>query len=209
MAEILLDSQGNPTAPAAGQVLLYPATSSKQMTSKDENGKALSLPGIKNANTANVVATGVDTYLTGSALAVPAHGLQAGSAFKWRLYMTKSGAGTATPIWVVRVGTLGTVVDTARLTFTGPAQTAVIDTGFVEINAILLNVGAAGVMAGGLALAHNLAATGFANIASPVLQVTSAAFDTTTANLIVGVSVNPGTAGVWTHQLVLAELLNT
>ena len=208
MADFLCDEQGAPATPGAGKIALWPDSVSKQWASKDPTGKALTMPGIKNANTANVVATSVDTYLTGSALAVPPHGMQAGTIFKWRMFMTKSAAGIAAPIWNVRLGVLGTVVDTARLTFTGPAQTAVVDTGFVEITAILRNTGASGVLAGGLTMTHNLAATGFANIGSPTLQVTSAAFDTTTANLIVGVSVNPGASGVWTHQLVKGEALN-
>lgn len=208
MADFLYDEQGAPATPGAGKVALFPHSSNKQWASRDSTGKVLTMPGIKNTNTADVVASAADTYLTGSALAVPSHGLQAQTIFKWRMFMTKTAAGIAAPIWGVRVGILGTVVDTARLTFTGPAQTAVIDTGFVEITAILRSVGASGVLAGGLCLTHNLAATGFANIGSPTLQATSAGFDTTTANLIVGVSVNPGASGVWTHQLVKGEALN-
>jgi hypothetical protein len=208
MADLLFAEQGAPTTPGAGDIALFPHSSSKQWASKDSTGKILTFPGIKNWNNADVVANAADTYLAGSALAVPSHGLQAGTLFKWRLYMTKTGAGVAAPVWVIRVGTLGTVGDTIRCTFTGPAQTGVIDTGFVEIAAILRNTGAAGILAGGLILNHNLAATGFANIGSPTLQNTSAGFDTTVANLIIGISVNPGAAGVWTHQIVKAEMLN-
>lgn len=111
-------------------------------------------------------------------------------------------------MWTVVVGTAGTTADTARLTFTGTAQTAVVDTGAVEIWAILRNTGAAGVLAGGLNMTHNLAATGFSTLAAQVLQNTSAGFDTTLANLIVGVCVNPGASGVWTHQIVAADMFN-
>jgi hypothetical protein len=123
--------------------------------------------------------------------------------------MTKSAAGTAAPVWVVRVGTAGTTADTARLTFTQIAlQTAVVDTGMVDIIAVLRNVGAAGVLAGGLKMAHVLAATGFSTLDHNVLSVVSAGFDTTVANLIIGVSVNPGASGVWTHTVVTSEMLN-
>lgn len=210
MPDVLIDTQAVPSTPAAGKALIFVHSGTKQPTSKDDSGRTNSLcSAIRNYNTADVVANAADTYLTGSALAVPTGlTLQVGTTFKWRFFMTKTAAGTAAPSWNVRVGTNGTTADTARLTFTGPAQTAAVDTGFVEIIAVLRNVGAAGVVAGGLSLTHNLATTGFANIGSPTLQVTSAGFDTTTAGLIVGVSVNPGAAGVWTHQVIKSEMLN-
>jgi len=179
------------------------------MASKDDVGKVLLLPGLKNFNIADVVASAADTYLTGSSLNIPSHLLQAGAMPRWKLVMTKTAAGTAAPIWRIRIGTLGTTGDAAILTFTQVAlQTAVVDTGFVEIIANLRNIGVAGVLAGALRMNHVLAATGFSTLTTNVLQVTSAGFDTTVANLIVGVSVNPGASGVWTHQVVQAELLN-
>jgi hypothetical protein len=209
MADLLVDTQGTPASPSAGKALLYPDSSSKQWTGKNENGRCFSFDGaVRNWNTADVVANAADTYLVGSSIAIPQHLLQAGATFKWRFVFTKTAAGLATPIWSVRVGTLGTIADVARLVFTGPAQTAVIDTGIVEINAVLRNIGAAGVLAGGLELVHNLATTGIATSQAPCLQTTSAGFDTTVANLIVGVSCNPGSAGVWTHQTVVAEMSN-
>lgn len=210
MPDILLDTQAVPTTPAAGKTLLYVHSGTKLATTKDDSGRSQSLTGyIANQNTADVVANAADTYITGSALAVPTGlTLQVGTTCVWRFFMTKTAAGVAAPTWIVRVGTAGTTADAARLTFTGPAQTAAVDTGVIEIYAVLRNVGASGVLAGGAVLSHNLAATGFANISSPVLQVTSGAFDTTTAGLIVGVSVNPGASGVWTHQVVSAQMGN-
>ena len=207
MADILLDTQGVPTAPAVGSTLIYP-NSNKRITSTDENGLDLTLHPLYNANTADVVANAADTYLTGSSIAIPSHLLQAGAIFRWRFGVTKSAAGVAAPIWVVRVGTLGTVVDAARLTFTQVAlQTAAVDAAFIDIDVVLRNIGAAGVLAGVLKMNHVLAATGFSTLTMNVLQVTSAGFDTTTASLIIGVSVNPGAAGVWTHQVVTAQAL--
>lgn len=207
MADLLLDTQGTPAAPGAGKLIIYPDSSSKQLTTRNENGRCFSLDGvIRNWNTADVVANAADTYLAGSSLAVPQHLLQAGATLKWRFAMTKTAAGVATPIWTVRVGTLATIADAARLVFTAPAQTAVVDTGCVDISLILRNTGALGIMAGVLELGHNLAATGFSTLTTPVIQVTSAGFDTTVANLIVGVSCNPGAAGVWTHQMIAAEM---
>ena len=206
MAEFLLDVQAPSATPAAGTSLLFPHASNKLWAQKDDTGRVTTLIGIGNTNLSNVVASAADTYLTGSPLAVPSHGLQIGTRFRWRMWMTKTAAGTAAPVWNVRFGTAGTIADAARLTFTGPAQTAVVDTGYVTIDAVVRSIGGAGVVAGVLILNHNLATTGFANLSSPTLQVVSAGFDTTVPNLIVGVSVNPGASGVWTHQGVSSEM---
>lgn len=210
MAQHLFDEQGAPSTPSSGKSYLFPHSSSKQWASKDSAGKVLTIPGIKNCNLSNSVASGADTYLVGSALAVPSHGLQAGTIFKWRLGLTKTAAGVAAPTWIVRVGTLGTTGDAARLTFTGTAQTAAVDSAFVELTAIVRDIGASGIVVGLLVLQKAaVTAVGFTNtVGGLVLPITSAGFDTAAANLIVGVSVNPGASGVWTHQIVKAEALN-
>jgi hypothetical protein len=207
LAEHLADNQGAPATPASGTSFLYPSTGSRQWSSKDDTGLVLSLPGISSVATADILASAADTYLAG--LAVPPHGLQAKTFFKWRFYFSKTAAGVVAPIWRVRVGTAGTTADTARLTFTGVAQTAAVDNAFVEINAVLRAVGgASGVLAGGLALQKAaVTAVGLTNtVGGLVLQNTSGTFDTTVANLIVGVSVDPGASGVFTHQVVFAQM---
>lgn len=163
--------------------------------------------GIRNANTTDVVASAVDTYLTGSALVVPL--LQIGMRLKWRFWMTKSALGLGAPVWNVRVGTLGTIADASRLTFTAPAQTPVVDTGRILLDVIVRSIGATGVIAGVLSLHHNspTGIIGFSTSICPVIQAVSSPFDMTIANLIVGVSVDPGAAGVWTHQGVLGEVV--
>jgi hypothetical protein len=57
-------------------------------------------------------------------------------------------------------------------------------------------------------MSHLNTTTGFASVAYVPLQVTSSGFDTTVANSIVGICVNPGSLGVWTHQVVAAEMRN-
>lgn len=211
MSDILLDTQAAPSTPAAGKGNLFLESGGKRATLKDDSGRTYTLyPGILNYNTADVTANAADTYVTGSNLAVPTGlSLQVGTMFKWKMYITKTAAGVAAPVWRVRVGTAGTTGDTAQLTFTQvAAQTAAVDAAMVEICAILRNVGAAGVLAGGLTMNHVLAATGFSTLTENVQQVTSAGFVTTTAGLIVGLSVDPGAAGVWTIQHVRAEMLN-
>jgi hypothetical protein len=211
MADLLIDNQAVPAIPAAGKTIIFSESGGKRVTYKNDAGITFTVPGIiKNWNTVDVVANGADTYLTGSGLVVPTGlSLQVGTTFNWKFYMTKTAAGAAAPVWTVRIGTLGTTGDAAILTFTQVAlQTANADTGMVEITAILRNVGAAGILAGGLSMFHVLAATGFSTLTENVMQVTSAGFVTTTAGLIVGVSVNPGLSGVWTHQVVAAEMAN-
>jgi len=207
---LVLTDTAVPATPSVGSTVQFAEPVARRFTHKDDAGRTYTMGGfLANFNTADVTANAADTYITGSALAVPTGlTLQVGTTANWQFYMTKTAASTATPVWTVRIGTTGTVSDAAILTFTGPAQTAVVDAGFVEINAILRNVGAAGILAGGLCLSHNLDATGFANIGTPTLQVTSSGFVTTTAGLILGVSVNPGAAGVWTHQTVASQLQN-
>jgi hypothetical protein len=56
---------------------------------------------------------------------------------------------------------------------------------------------------------HRNGVSGFKNDeTAEVKSATSTAFDSTTANTQAGLSVNPGTAGVWTFQIVTAELAN-
>jgi len=161
-------------------------------------------------STADQTANAADTYITGSAIAIPAgRPLAIGTILTWKFTITKTGAGTATPIWSVRFGTNGTTADTARNTLTGPAQTGVIDTAFVEIQAIVRGpLSGSGIVAATIDLAHALSATGFANVAHHVGYVASSGFDVTVNPLIAGVSVNPGTAGVWTITQATGTIQN-
>lgn len=161
-----------------------------------------------NASIADQTANAADTYLAGSDFAVT-NRLKATSTFRWFVTATKTGAGTATPIWSVRYGTAGTTADTARATHTGLAQTGVADTAIFLIEAIVRAIGASGVIQSNYGVVgHRLAATGFVNQAIDAAQATSAAFDTTPANSKLGISVNPGTLGVWTIKSVALKCEN-
>lgn len=151
----------------------------------------------------------VDTYLDGSTL--PFSKQDARTVMKWRFWANKTAAGVAPPTIRVRVGTLATIVDAAKLTFVGPAQTAVVDTAFFEIIAILRTGGAAAsaVLAGCLRMLHNLDATGFAVTGTPTLEAVSAGFDSTVRDQVAGLSIDPGAAGVWTVRGLTAEITNT
>jgi hypothetical protein len=210
MADILLDNQAVPSTPASGKILIYGESAGKRLATKNDAGTTAILGGVQNQNTSDVTANAADTYLTGSNLLVPTgFALQVGTKMRWRIGMTKTGAGTAAPVWTIRVGTAASTADTARCTLTSPSlQTGVADVGYVDIIAVLRNIGASGVLAAILSMTHGLAATGFASVSSVVVQATSAGFDTTVAGLNIGVSANPGASGVWTHQVVEAEMLN-
>lgn len=159
---------------------------------------AITVPliGAAQASTADQTASAADTYLTGSAFTLAGR-IQAGSFFRWRIHATKTAAGVATPIWLVRVGTNGSAADTARLTMTGNPQTAAADSGIWEVEVVVRNATSSGVLSGAVKSPSRI--TGFSNgTAVTTLQVTSSAFDITPASTKIGLSVNPGASGVWT-----------
>jgi hypothetical protein len=208
MADIVLDNQAPGATPAAGQTELFIDNTSKRFSQKNDAGVIEVMNGIRNASSAaQGPGFAADTYLTGSNVQIPVQLVRVGTVYRCRVHITKTGAGLATPIFIVRFGTNGNIADTARITFTFPVQTANIDDAWVEIWVVFRSIGAAGVAQGIISLIHTLAATGFSTANAPVIAVTSAGFDTTVANSFIGVSANGGASAAWTVQLVTAELL--
>jgi len=154
-----------------------------------------------------------DTLLAGSAIAIPAGALKAGTVYRCKFHVTKTAAGTATPIVNVRFGT-GVIGDTARLTFTFAAGTAAIDSGWFEVNVTFNSVGSgtSAVIEGIIELrratvtAAGLVVTTQANIT--IAPAASGGFDSTIANAVIHLSVNGGTSAAWTIRGVRAELDN-
>lgn len=215
MADALLDTEAAPTAPGASQLVVFPETKTTatgaldRLAVKETGGKVLTIPPISNASTAAQAYTTAEIYLTGSALLVPAHGLQAGTIFRWKYWASKT-AGTGFPVWKIYFGSLGTTGDTNVLTITQvSAPTSVTDECCVIVEAVMRSVGSgtSAVMAAGLQMNHVLAITGFSQLGSNTQQVTSAGFNSTTANAIVGLSVNYSTAGAGNIDLVTAEMV--
>jgi hypothetical protein len=93
---------------------------------------------------------------------VPQGGLKVGTRIAFKFNMTKTAAGTATSTFDISFGTLGTVADTARVSFTKPAGTAVADEAIVTIEAVVRSVSATGVVVGNFSMAHGLDITGHA-----------------------------------------------
>jgi hypothetical protein len=158
--------------------------------------------------TAQVVPAAARTYLTGSALAIPASGLKVGTKLSWTFNMTKTAAGTAASTFDIAFGSTGTVTDAAQVSFVKPAGTAAVDEAWVDIEARVQSVSATGVVLGEFAMTHNLAATGHATIPSVNVNSVSAGFDNTAATtpaLIVGICLTSGAADAITVAFMEAE----
>lgn len=149
-----------------------------------------------------------DTYLTGSFIVIPAGGLKVGTRYRLVFDVSKTAAGTAAPVITVRVGTAGSTADTGRATLTFLAQTAAADDGRFEVLVTVRATGGTAVLQAVGTLTHRLQITGLANLPSPTVRATSAAFDITPAGTGIGVSVNGGASASWTVQLVQATLEN-
>jgi hypothetical protein len=168
----------------------------------------------KMAFNASVAAQGAgfatDTYLVGSSIAIPASSLQAKTMYRCVFNVVKTAAGIAAPIIRVRFGVNGSTADTALATLTFSAQTAVIDEGTYELRAIFRTVGSgtSAVLQTHARLHHRLSITGLGVGVSEPEIATSAGFDSTVANSIIGLSVNGGTSAAWTVNVVQAELVN-
>ena len=207
MSDILLDVQSAAATPAAGQAVLAVNTTTKRLQTVDDAGFKRTL-GYTNFSTASQLLPTARTYVTGSNIVMPAGALQIGTLFRWTFDITKTAAGTASGTVDICFGTAGTTADTARVSFTKPAGTAVIDAGQIVITAVCRGpLSASGVVAGHFNLTHNLAATGHATI--PVVDVTtvSSAFDVTTPTNV-GICVTGGASDAVTIQLCIAEAWN-
>jgi len=211
MAQILLDTQSIPTTPAAGQGIIYFDNVTKKLTTKNDAGTVDTVDDVVTTTTANQTGFAADTYMTGSSLAIPPGLLRVSSSYYFVFDMAKTAAGTAATTVIIRIGTNGTIADTARLTFTFGAGTAAADTGIFEVWAHVRSVGASGVMVGMCRCTHALAATGLISTGasgSGVILVTSSGFDTTVASSFIGVSFNGGSSYSGTNTVQQAYLRN-
>lgn len=158
---------------------------------------------------AQVLTAATRTYITGSKITVPVGKLAIGTVLEWQLAMTKTAAGVAASTYDICFGTAGTTADVARVSFTKPAGTAVVDTAIVTIVCTIRGpLSASGIAVGTFQMTHNLSATGHALIPNVNLITVSAAFDVTVANLFVGVCATTGAADAITIQQVVASASN-
>jgi hypothetical protein len=175
----------------------------------DANGNQKDTTGSGTYGNANIADLGpgfaADTYLTGSNLQIGGRAKQ-GTMLKWKVTASKTAAGTVAAALAVRLGTAGTVADTARATHTLAAATAAADAGVFEIDVNFRQVGASAVIESRLALYHQTA--GFTTAGNVFNIVTSASFALGSTDYI-GLSFNAGTSAAWTIQQVLTDLENS
>jgi hypothetical protein len=153
-----------------------------------------------------------DTYLTGSSIVIPDGSLRVGTRYYLVFNVTKTAAGTATPIINVRFGTNGSTADASRGTLTHTAGTSAADEGVYELWVTFRSVGPgteAIVQTLGR-FTHRLSVTGLtgSNAVSEPEIATSAGFDSTVSGSTLGVSINGGSSASWTVRLVQAKLEN-
>lgn len=210
MSDLLIDTQSVPASPAAGQIVIYGDSTTKILSTKDEGGFVRRLSFRNNfSSVSQTPPASTLTYIDGTNISIPPGKLQVGTWFRWKFQMRKTAAGIATSTFSVVVGTTGTISDTAQLSFSKPAGTAVADDAWVEIEALCLGpLSASGLFRGTFRLIHNLSATGHATIPCVVKISTSSPFDVTVANLIVGVVITSGAADAITIEQVYSEAIN-
>ncbi len=128
-----------------------------------------------------------DTYLTGSEISVPL--LLTGGIYTCMFDMTKTAAGTAAPVITVRTGPNASITDTARITFTFSAGTAVADTGLfivtLNVNSALNNK----FLSGSATCIHNVSGGGLTT--TSVVSTRSSNF-IPNSNDFLGLSFNGG-----------------
>ena len=147
------------------------------------------------------------TYITGSNLAFTAGNIRVGTIFRWKFNLTKTAAGTAASTIDIAFGTAGTTADTARVSFTKPAGTAVVDEGWVTVEAIVRTNSSTGVVVGEFTMIHNLSATGHMTIPAACVNTVSSTFNTTTVTNV-GLCITTGASDAITIQQCTAEAIN-
>jgi hypothetical protein len=160
---------------------------------------------VNNAVTGSPSGFSTDTYISGSLLDLSGK-LKAGTVLMWRFYISKTAAGTAAPIFRVRMGANGSTADAALVAFTGVNQTAAADKAILTIQAVVRSVSATATVGVDYMFSHANAITGFANSSYPQIDFNvSGSVDTTAATLKFGVSINAGASANWTISNASAQ----
>jgi hypothetical protein len=162
------------------------------------------------SSSSQAAAFAADTYLAGSFIKFP-RAPKVGTMYRLEFDVTKTAAGTATPIVTVRIGTAGSTADTARNTITFNAGTAAVDAGRFSLTVVFRTVGSGSSAVTQAVCSLNkgaTATTGLVNLVGQAVVNTSAGFDSTVAALGIGASLNGGASASWTVTQVLAALEN-
>lgn len=207
MADILLEEQGKPTTPAAGQAIAYVDNQSSTLVVLNDQGQVKGDD--YRASIAQQAGFAADTYLTESGLMLPSSGMRAGMVLEWDIVATKTAAGVAQPTFTVRVGANQSLADAAPLALQTSAQTAAADTARIRVAVTVRSVNALGVIRGHVHIQHSLAATGFASTPAgfDLVEASSAGFDNSAlGGQFVGLSINGGAAAAWTIEQVIGRV---
>jgi hypothetical protein len=196
MADLVLDTEAAPNSPGASAMTWFVDSTTKLLSTKDSTGFIRSY-GTNFSTTSQSPAATTRTYVNGTNFQNPAGRIQIGTQYRFTIELSKTGAGSATSTYDVAFGTAGTTADTARISFTKPAGTAVIDAGKIVITVIIR----------GPIGASCIAATGHATTNAVNIQANSAAFDITSVTNV-GVCETTGTGDVITHNVVQSEVWN-
>ncbi len=172
-----------------------------------------------NAETVSSVSiNGADTYLVASELSLPpaprmnmametARG--GGPQYLFETALTKTAAGTGTPVVTLRFGTNGSTADTALVALTFGAQTAATATAILRVRAYVRTYGSGASTRIDVTaeLVNDGATVGFATQNVSVRRGASSAFDAQVAGAVLGVSIDPGASAVWTSYGATAQLV--
>lgn len=156
----------------------------------------------RNAASSNAsISANTVTYLTGSGIPVPPAGLVAGQVFRWYIGVTKTAAGTGTPVWTFRAGAAQTTADTTILTITGTAQVATASGTLIVITLHVRAVGSGttGVVVGAIN-------TGAASFGIGGNAVSSGYANNAETGKFYGLCVNTGASAAWTVNSVMGEI---
>jgi len=213
MAEIILDSQSAPETPASGKLAIYPESSLRFLSARDENGYVHKLNRRTNFSTVAQSFVGtIGTYIVGSKFSVSPEFLSLTAVFKWRISLTKTAAGSGASTFALRLGPFGTISDISIVSVTKQSGTAAIDEAWIDLFAVqrLIPPGTQQTRAFSFALrlVHNLNTTGHATVPFLSAQTTSAVFNEVLVNQIIGLSFTQGPSDATTMQMVQSEAYN-
>lgn len=202
MADVLIDNQVAPTTPAASKSVLWVDSTTKKFMQTDDAGVHHGLLSMK-SSVGTVTPNAADTYITDSDLLIPSFGMKAGQLYRWYMTVTKTAAGVAAAIFQARIGSARTTADTSRASATQTtAQTAAVSSGIIIVTLQVRSVSATGQLVFGVGVTSNNVGLG-----SGITNLPATFDNTALAGLFVGLSINPGAAGVWTIDSVHSELV--
>jgi len=189
------------------QFAVVQSSTSKSVTGtvlRDYMGNTFS----KVSTAAQSPSAGATTYLTNSSIAVPSAGLRAGTAFIWTIAFSKTAAGTAARSLLIKVGTAGTTADATIVTLTSGTPTAAADQGQMVVQFTIRTTGASATSHGAYSAIHQSSTTGLFPNETEVKFASGSTFDSTTANLIVGLAITAGASEALTFEQIQVQAFN-